>query len=353
MRKVKLGISIGDINGIGPEVLVKALDPHLVQDECTPIIYGSSKVMGYHKNIVKDHRFSFINVNSAEKANNRKVNLINCWQDSVTINLGQATEDAGKCAYIALDRAMEDLKSGAIDALVTAPINKHAMKLANFPYPGHTEFLADKTSAKGKELMLMVSDQVKIAVLSAHIPLRDVTMLITKDRIKNTIKTLHQTLRKDFGHEKPLIAVLGLNPHAGENGDIGSEEEEIIKPAIIELKKKGVMVSGPYAADGFFGSGAHKKFDGILAMYHDQGLIPFKTLTFGSGVNYTSGLDVVRTSPDHGTGYDIAGQNMADSSSMRKAIYAAIDIVRYRREYDEMHKSKVEKVEIESEGEIA
>ena len=352
MSKVKLGLTIGDINGIGPEVIIKALSNDMLLNECIPIIYGSSKVMGYHKNIVKDPNFHFSSINRTDRATSGKISLINCWQDSVTINLGEATEDGGKSAYIALDRAVDDLNRGFIDALVTAPINKHAMKMANFPHIGHTEYVADQSKMLGKELMMLISDQLKVAVLSSHIPIRDAAQVVTKDRIKECIKVLHNSLKQDFGKEKPTIAVLGLNPHAGESGEIGSEEVEIIRPAILELKKKGILVSGPYSADGFFGNSTYKKFDAVLAMYHDQGLIPFKTLSFGSGVNFTAGLPVIRTSPDHGTGYEIAGQNIADASSMRQAIYAAIDIFRSRADHKEMHKSKVEKLEIESAGEI-
>lgn len=352
MRKVKIGITIGDINGVGPEVIIKALSNEMLLNECIPIIYGSSKVIGYHKNIVKNPGFNFININSAEKASANKINLINCWQDSVNIDIGTATEGGGQCAHIALDRAVNDAKEGKIDAIVTAPINKHAMKLANFPHLGHTEYIADELQTLGKELMMLLSEEMKVAVVSTHIPLKNAAEVVTKERVYTCIRTLNKTLKKDFGIEKPTIAVLGLNPHAGDNGEIGQEEEEAIRPAIIQLKKKGILASGPYGADGFFGSRAYKKFDAILAMYHDQGLIPFKALSFGSGVNFTSGVSIVRTSPDHGTGYDIAGKNSADSSSMRQAIYRAIDIFRSRADYDDMHRSKVEKVEIESAGEI-
>ena len=353
MGKVKLGITIGDINGIGPEVIIKALSNSMLLNECIPIIYGSSKVMGYHKNIVKDPGFNFFTISNVEKANSTKINLINCWQENVIIKLGEAAEAAGKAAYIALDKAINDLKRGAIDALVTAPINKHAMKLADFPYLGHTEYIAKETNGEGKELMMLISDELRVAVLSSHIPLRDAASKVTKTKVKECINLLNQSLIKDFGIERPNIAVLGLNPHAGDNGEIGKEDEEILRPAIVEAKKNGVLVSGPYSADGFFGNAGYKKFDGVLAMYHDQGLIPFKTISFGSGVNFTAGLPVVRTSPDHGTGFDIAGRNVADASSMRQAIYAAIDISRSRADYADMHQSKIDKVEIESEGEIA
>jgi len=352
MSKPKLGITIGDINGIGPEVIIKSLSNQMLFNECTPIIYGSSKVMGYHKNIVKDPDFHFNNIARTDRASSGKVSLINCWQDSVKINLGEATEESGKCAYIALDRAVGDLNKGFIDALVTSPVNKHAMKMADFPYLGHTEYIAKSCEMAGQELMLMISDELRVAVLSSHIPVRRITERITKENIKEAITVLNDTLVQDFGLEKPTIAVLGLNPHAGDDGEIGKEEIEIIKPAIIELKKSGLVVSGPYSVDGFFGSSIYKRFDATLAMYHDQGLVPFKALSFGSGVNYTAGLPIIRTSPDHGTGYDIAGKNLADESSMRKAIYAALDICRSRKEYDDMHKSAVDKVEIESAGEI-
>jgi len=352
MSKPKLGITIGDINGIGPEVIIKALNNSMLFNECTPIIYGSSKVMGYHKNIVKDPDFHFNNISRTDRASSGKVSLINCWQEAVKINIGEATEDSGKCAHIALDRAVGDLNKGFIDALVTAPINKKAMKMADFPYLGHTEYIAKSTDLLGQELMMLISDELKVGLVSSHIPLKKANEKVSKERIKNCITILNDTLVQDFGIEKPTIAILGLNPHAGDDGEIGKEEVEIIKPAIIELKNEGTLVSGPYSADGFFGSSNYRKFDAVLAMYHDQGLIPFKALSFGSGVNFTAGLPIIRTSPDHGTGYEIAGKNIADESSMRRAIFAAIDIWRSRNEYDEMHKSIVDKVEIESAGEI-
>ena len=353
MKKPKIGISIGDINGIGPEVIIKALANDLILNECYPIIYGSSKVMGYHKNIVKDPGFNFINITRTDKAPSNKVSLINCWQENVTINLGEATEDGGKAAHIALDRAVSDLDKGFLDALVTAPINKHAMKKANFPYLGHTEYIAEKVGKKGQEVMMLISQELKVALVTTHIPIGQIQSEFNKDKVKQCLQVLEATLKRDFGLEKPNIAVLGLNPHAGDSGEIGTEEVEMIKPSIIELKKNGSVVSGPYSADGFFGNALYRKFDAILAMYHDQGLIPFKTISFGSGLNYTAGLDVIRTSPDHGTAYDLAGKNVADPSSMREALYAAIDIYKSRCEYDEMHRDKIEKLEIASEGDIA
>ena len=352
MGKVKVGISIGDINGIGPEVIIKALSNEMILNECIPIIYGSSKVLGYHKNIVNDPLFHFSSSSEVEHIAMRKVNVINCWHDTVNIELGKATVTGGECAHIALDKAVNDLKDKKIDALVTAPINKHAMKMANFPYLGHTEYIAEKVESLGEELMMLVSDTMRVAVLSTHIPISQVANQVTRERLEQCLKALEETLVADFGIEKPRIAVLGLNPHAGDSGEIGTEDEEIIKPLLIELKKKGKLVSGPYAADGFFGKALHRKFDAVLAMYHDQGLIPFKSFSFGNGVNYTAGLSVIRTSPDHGTGYDIVGKNMADASSMRQAIYRAIDIFKSRKEHEEMTNNQVDQVIIESAGEI-
>lgn len=329
---MKIGITIGDINGIGPEVIVKALSNPMILNMFTPIIYGSFKVMSYHKNIVKGSTLRFNTISNPEDAVENKVNIINCWNDNVNITLGKTTIEGGKYAYIALDRAVNDLKEKKIDALVTAPINKSAMHIADFPYVGHTEFLTNK-DGKEDSLMLMNSKTMKVALVTNHIPVSEVASTITKELIMEKISVFNKTLIEDFGYERPVIGVLGLNPHASDDSVIGDEEERIIRPAIIESKKQGIMAAGPYPADGFFGSGLWKKMDGILAMYHDQGLIPFKALSFGSGVNYTAGLSFIRTSPDHGTAYEIAGQNQADHHSFLNALYAAIDIVRNRTEY--------------------
>lgn len=352
MSKAKIGITIGDINGVGPQVIIKALSNEMLLNECTPVIYGSSKALGYHKNIVGEQGFHFVS-SDGENITSNKINVVNCWTDGVSIDLGKATVEGGKCAYIALDRAVNDLKAGYIDALVTAPINKHAMKLAQFPFLGHTEYIADQCEASGDELMLMVSKEMRVAVISTHIPVSEVASHVTQERVKRCILSLEESLKKDFGIERPTIAVLGLNPHAGDTGEIGHEDEEIIKPIIIELKKQGKIISGPFPADGFFGGTHFKKYDAILAMYHDQGLIPFKAFSFGNGVNFTAGLDVVRTSPDHGTGYDIVDRNLADPSSMRQAIFNAIDIFRSRKEYEEINRDRIKKNEIRSEGAIA
>ncbi len=332
---MKIGITTGDLNGIGPEVILKAISNNYHLDHHTVIIYGSGKVMAYHKNIVDNVDVNFSNVSTAENPPKGKICVVNCWNDDINIVLGKATPEAGQFAHVALDRAVNDLKAGHIDVLVTAPINKHTMDEHSFPFGGHTEYLTDAFGAK-ESLMMMVSGDLKIAVATNHIPVAEIKEKFTKELLLRKINLFYHSLKKDFGKEKPMIAILGMNPHAGDNGRIGTEEEEIIRPTIIELKKKGVMVFGPYSADGFFGSSQHQKFDGVLAMYHDQGLIPFKTLSFGKGINFTAGLSIVRTSPDHGTGYDIAGDNKADASSMREAIFLAMDVYENRRNLKEI-----------------
>lgn len=326
---MKIGITIGDINGIGIEVIIKALSNEKMLNQFTPIIYGSSKAVSYYKNIVQSD-IHFVSNKNPERASRNKINVVNCWEDVVNISVGQATPESGKYAHIALDRAVQDLKDRKIDALVTGPINKNAMDAERFPYAGHTEYLT-KTFDVSQSLMFMVAEDLRIGVATNHIPVKEIAGHFNKDVLKKKINIMEKSLKKDFGIEKPTIAVLGLNPHASDGGKLGKEEEEIIRPVIIEMKKGGRLVMGPFPADGFFGSGQYKKFDGVLACYHDQGLIPFKTLSFGQGVNFTAGLPVVRTSPDHGTAYDIAGKNEADERSIRNAMYLAIDIVNNRK----------------------
>jgi 4-hydroxythreonine-4-phosphate dehydrogenase len=329
---MKIGITLGDINGIGPEVIIKALSNPKILKSFTPVIYGSYKLLSYHKNIVKDSTINFHSVNSGKNAVPGKVNLVSCWEDNVNITLGKATPEGGKYAFLALEKAVSEVKDGSIDAIVTGPINKNAMNLAKFAYPGHTEYL---TSADNKQnsLMFLVSDALKVALVTNHVALSNVASLITKELILEKISILNKTLIEDFGYEKPLISVLGLNPHASDNSVIGDEEEKHILPAIVEAKKQGILVNGPYPSDGFFGSGLWSKADAVLAMYHDQGLIPFKALSFGAGTNVTSGLSFIRTSPDHGTAYDIAGANIADESSFLKALFTAADMVKNRHDY--------------------
>ena len=348
-NKPVIGISIGDINGIGLEVILKALNHKRIIHLCTPVIYGSSKVVSYHKNIVALDDLTFYGQRSAERLSYDKVNVVNCWSENVNITLGKPTDAGGKFAQLSLEAATRDLKAGLIDALVTAPIHKKSMELAGFAHVGHTEYLTKEFSAKDS-LMLLANDNLRVGLVTSHIPLRAVADAVTKENIINKLRIFNNTLKVDFGLERPSIAVLGLNPHAGEEGMLGQEEEKIIRPAVVEAKKeKGMMVFGPFAADGFFGSGQFNKFDGILAMYHDQGLIPFKALTFGSGVNFTAGLPCIRTSPDHGTAFDLTGKNSADSSSFLHAMFMAIDVHRNRKEYHELKENAVKKVATEEE----
>ncbi len=348
MNKPKIGISIGDINGIGPEIIIKALANPLMLEQCTPVIYGSVKVLNFHRSRTQLDSFSFKVLRSGAKIQDDKINLVSCWEDEAPIQLGQITEDGGKYAWQSLQQATQDLRAGRIDALVTAPIHKKAMQMAGFPYAGHTEYLAKELG--GESLMMMVSDHMRIGLATHHIPLKEVTSTLSKSLLLRKIRLIDESLRRDFGREKPLIAVLGLNPHAGDEGLMGTEESDFIRPAIIELKKKNFMVMGPFPADSFFGSGQYTKFDGILAMYHDQGLIPFKSLSFGEGVNFTAGLPFIRTSPDHGTAFDIAGKNTADPSSFRKALYLATDLVKRRRAWEEMHEKKQQEQEQEEQS---
>ncbi|NNE30070.1 MAG: 4-hydroxythreonine-4-phosphate dehydrogenase PdxA [Saprospiraceae bacterium] len=353
MSKPNIGITVGDINGISLEVILKALSHPGILNMCTPVIYGSSKVVSYHKNIIEADHINFYSVKTTDRLKWDRINVFNCWQEEVSISLGKQSEDGGKYAKISLLQAAYDLEQGNIDAVVTGPINKKAMKMAGFGYPGHTEFFSEKAGVK-TSLMVMVHEDIKVALATNHVPIEEVKSTLTKAVLKEKLELFNKTLIRDFGIEKPVIAVLGLNPHAGDDGVIGNEEEEVIRPVIVQAKKNGIMAMGPYAADGFFGSGQYRKVHGILAMYHDQGLIPFKLLSFGEGVNYTAGLPFVRTSPDHGTAYDIAGKNEADGSSFRQAIFKAIDVVKNRADFKDMHsdplRAKAELTEEEVEG---
>lgn len=337
MHKPRIGITVGDIHGIGPEIIIKTFENQDLLKMCTPIIFGNSKVFSYYKNISKSENFQYVNTTIDGKIHEGKVNMINAWSEHVNIELGKIVESGGQCAHISLEACVNALKDKKIDAMVTAPINKKSMHLADFPHPGHTEYLA---KASGHEaLMILCSDDLRVALVSAHIPVKEISKSITKDKITNAIKKFNKALVEDFGIDKPVIAVLGLNPHAGDDGVLGDEEINIIRPAVVEAKKSGFLVNGPFAADGFFGSSSYKKFDGILSMYHDQGLVGFKALSFGEGVNYSAGLSFIRTSPDHGTGFDIAGQNIANPASFRKALYYAIDIYPNRFDYHDSRKN--------------
>lgn len=329
-EKIKVGITQGDINGIGYEVIFKALADNRILDSFVPVIYGSSKVAAYHRKALNISNFSLNSVRAVGDINHRRVNIINCLDDDIRVELGKSTAMGGDSAYKALECAVADLKEGKIDVLVTAPINKENIQSEAFNFPGHTEYL-QQAAGGGKALMLMISEHMKVGVVAGHIPLKDVPAVITEENIINKLRILNNTLQQDFSIRKPRIAVLGLNPHAGDGGVIGTEEQEIILPALQKAKKEGVMALGPYPADGLFGSEQFKKYDAILAMYHDQGLAPFKALTFSSGVNYTAGLSFIRTSPDHGTAFEIAGQDKANPDSFRDALYMAIDIFKNRK----------------------
>ena len=339
-NKIKLGISIGDVNGIGLEVILKALSENSIFEYCTPIVYGHTKIASYHRKALGLGDFTFNVINQANLANPKKANMINCWEEDVKIDLGAINEIGGKYALLSLEKATEDLISGEIDALVTAPINKHNIQSETFNFPGHTEYLQEKSGSKDV-LMFLVSENLRVGVVTGHIPVKDVASSITKEKIVNKLIMINESLKKDFWIEKPRIAVLGLNPHAGDNGLLGKEEEDIISPAIQEAFDKGIICFGPYSADGFFGKASYLQFDAVLAMYHDQGLIPFKTIAFSTGVNYTAGLKFVRTSPDHGTGYDIAGKNVADPTSFIEAMFSAIHIVKCRREQEELLRNQL------------
>ena len=339
-RKLVVGITQGDGNGIGYEVIIKALADERMLDLCTPVIYGSSKIFGFYKKQI--HNIDQINtnvINSAKDVHQKRVNIVNCLPENVFVEPGQATAESAKAAMISLERAVEDIKEGHIDVLVTAPINKRAMAGEGFGYTGHTEYL-EKQFGVDEVAMIMVCDRLKVGVVTGHIALKDVVTSITKEKILSKLRLMKVSLERDFGIDAPKIAVLGLNPHCGDGGLLGDEEQQIILPAVQEANAEGVLAFGPYSPDGFFGS-SYGKFDAVLAMYHDQGLTPFKALAFEEGVNYTAGLPIVRTSPDHGTAYEMAGRDMADPRSMMAAIYTAIDIFNRRADYDDLVENRM------------
>lgn len=335
-RKLVVGITQGDGNGISYEVIIKALADERMLDLCTPVIYGSSKIFGFYKKQI--HNIEQINtnvINSAKDVHQKRVNIVNCLPENVFVEPGQPTPESAKSAMTALERAVQDIKEGYIDVLVTAPINKRAMVGEGFGYTGHTEYL-EKEFGVEEVAMIMVCDKLKVGVATGHIPLKDVPSVLTAEKIVSKLRLMKESLQRDFGIDAPKIAVLGLNPHCGDGGLLGDEEQQIILPAVQTANSEGIMAFGPYSADGFFGLGNYTKFDAVLAMYHDQGLTPFKALAFEDGVNYTAGLPIIRTSPDHGTAYEMAGRDMADPRSMKAAIYAAIDIYNKREDYDDL-----------------
>ncbi len=334
-EKIRVAISQGDINGLGLEVIIKTfLEPHLCE-VCTPVLFSSQKTVNHYRKVLGAEDFAYHTTRDLSQINTRKPNVFNCYEEEVNMEIGSNTPAGGKYAHISLERACEALLNNDVDVLVTAPINKENIQSEQFNFAGHTEYLSHKIGQGKEAMMFMCSDELRIALVTGHIPLNKVGAAISTEKIVARLKQLNSSLICDFNVRKPKIAVLGLNPHAGDNGTIGNEDKDIIAPAI-EQVKESILAYGPYPADGFFGNGTYKKFDAVLAMYHDQGLIPFKTIAFHNGVNYTAGLPYVRTSPDHGTAYDIAGKNLASEDSFKKAIYMAIDIFRNRNQYKEL-----------------
>lgn len=341
--KIVVGITQGDINGVGYEVIIKTLVDTRINDFCIPIVYGSSKVAAFHRKALGIENFSLNAINSPLEANDKRSNVINCISEDVKVELAKESEEAGDAAILALERATEDLKNGLIDVLVTAPINKKNINAEKFNFPGHTEYLEQKFAPEDKGVMLMVSDVLRVAILTSHCPLKNVSSLITEDAIVSKLQILNKTLIQDFGIVRPRIAVLGLNPHAGDNGTLGLEEQEIIIPALRQANSNGVLAFGPYPADGFFGAGNFANFDAVLAMYHDQGLTPFKAIAQDMGVSFTAGLPIIRTAPIHGTAYDKAGVGEVREDSFRSALYLACDIFKKRNNYAEFSANPLRK----------
>lgn len=338
-NKIIVGISLGDANGIGIEIVLKTFLDKRMFDFCTPVLFGSNKVISFHKKALNLNS-NVHGIQSLDKIVHGKLNLINISKEEFKIELGKATADGGKFALKSLSSALEALKKNEIDVLLTAPINKDNIQSKEFDFPGHTEYLEEHL--EGKSLMILMTDELRIGLITGHIPVANIAEAITPELIAKKVAIMEHSLRQDFNISKPKIAVLGLNPHCGDKGVIGKEDDEIIKPTIEKIKETGKLVFGPYAADGFFGSKTYKQFDGVLAMYHDQGLAPFKALSFGNGVNFTAGLNKIRTSPDHGTGFDIAGKNVANITSFEEALFAAIKIFRNRNEFIELESNRLQ-----------
>lgn len=335
-KKIRVAVTHGDFNGISYEIMVKSLMDNRLYDLFTPVVYALPKVVGYHRKSMRLNDFNYHVVQDTARIRDGKLNVRSVGDEEMKIEFGKSTAQAGQFAYAALEAAVADLKQGKVDVLVTAPINKENIHSKEFHFQGHTEYLTDRFEAE-ESLMLMVDGTLRVGTVTNHLPLREVSAALTETLILNKIKQLHQSLQRDFLIERPKIAVLGLNPHAGDGGIIGNEDDDLIRPCLIQAKKQGLLTFGPFPADGFFGSGAYKNYDAVLGMYHDQSMIPFKILAGDRGVNYTAGLSIVRTSPDHGTAYDIAGKNKASAESMRQAIYLAIDIYRNRKQWHEMN----------------
>jgi len=341
-QKPVIGFTCGDLNGIGIELIIKSLSDNRILELCTPVVFCSSKAINFYKKSIPDSNLNYQNIKEFTRINPKQINIFNCWEDEVAITPGQLNETGGKYAVISLKAAVEALKENKIHGLVTCPIHKKNTQSADFNYTGHTPFLKAAFNAQDV-LMLMVAENMRVALMSEHVPVKEIAQHISKEKLISRLQLLQQSLIRDFGIDKPRIAVLGLNPHAGDEGLVGKEEEEIIRPAIKEAKHS-ILAIGPYSADAFFARGYAERFDAVLAMYHDQGLIPFKSLAHGEGVNYTAGLPVIRTSPDHGTAMDIAGKNKADTASFIYAIYNCIDIIHQRQAFKENRKNPLKKV---------
>ncbi|TGV02205.1 4-hydroxythreonine-4-phosphate dehydrogenase PdxA [Flavivirga rizhaonensis] len=339
-ENIIVGISIGDLNGIGGEIVLKTFEDARILDFCTPVIFASAKTMNFFKTHFKSG-INFHNINNISQLTTGKVNVFNCWNDPVKIEFGKEDVTIGRYAIKSLEAATKALKDNDVDVLVTAPINKHNIQSEDFKFPGHTDYLAQQL--EGESLMFMVTESLRVGLLTDHVPVKDIVEHISEDLIVKKINTVYDSLKRDFKIGKPKIAVLGINPHTGDNGVIGSEDDAVLRPTLKKIKDEGKLVYGPYAADSFFGSDNYKNFDAIIATYHDQGLIPFKTLSFGQGVNFTAGLNKVRTSPDHGTAYEIAGKGKADSSSFKEAVFTALQIYKNRFDYEELTSNPLKK----------
>ena len=342
-KKPIIGFTCGDINGIGIEIIVKTLGDSRILDICTPVIFGNNKVINFYRKSLPDINLNSSIVKDASRVNTKQINVYNCWEEDISVTPGVLNETGGKYAALSLHTACEALKAGKIDGLVTAPIHKKNIQSASFNFTGHTPFLKQLFGA-ADVAMFMIAENMKVALLTEHIPVKEIAKFVTRESILSKLQVMNQSLKKDFLITKPKIAVLALNPHAGDEGLIGKEDEEIIRPAIKDAKQRDIFCFGPYPADAFFARGQHEKFDAILAMYHDQGLIPFKSLAVGEGVNYTAGINAVRTSPDHGVAFDIAGKGIADESSLREALYKCMDIISNRAEHARQYKNPLKNI---------
>jgi 4-hydroxythreonine-4-phosphate dehydrogenase len=342
-HKPIIGFTCGDINGVGPELIIKTLSDNRLLEICTPVVFASNKVINFYRKGLPDININFMSIKELTRVNHKQVNVFNCWEEEVAINPGIMNETGGKYAVKSLIAAVQAMHENKIHGIVTAPVHKKNIQSDDFNYTGHTPFLRDFFGVKDV-VMLLTADNLKVGLVTEHVPIQDIAQHITRENITSKLQIMHASLQKDFGIDKPKIAVLGLNPHAGDEGLVGKEEDEIIRPAVKDAKQHNMLVMGPFSADAFFARAQYEKFDAVLAMYHDQGLIPFKSLSIGEGVNFTAGLPGVRTSPDHGTAFDIAGKNIADEGSLRQAVFTCVDIINSRKAYEDNRKNPLKKV---------